>query len=122
MYGAALLAFALSPNYGTGAVALMVAGGGYLAIASTLNTTIQLQVDEAMRGKVLAVYVMGLTGTAPLGVLIQGWAADVVGPRPTVATAGIVFLLLAVALRSTGRLSELDAEPSEALSGDAVGQ
>src|SRR5690606_23132859 len=53
-YGAALVAFGLAPTYGVGLLALLVNGAGYLAIASTLNTTIQLQVDEAMRGRVLA--------------------------------------------------------------------
>lgn len=110
VYGGALMAFALAPGFWAGAAALMVAGGGYLAIASTLNTTIQLQVDERMRGKVLALYVMGLTGTAPIGSLIQGWAADVIGPRPTVVVAGASFLVIAVLLRFTGRLGRLDED------------
>jgi MFS family permease len=116
VYGCALMGFALAPNYWFGAAALMVTGGGYLAIASTLNTTIQIQVDESMRGKVLAVYVMGLTGSAPIGALVQGWAADVIGPRQTVATAGAVFLLLATALRASGRLRDVDAD-----GGDFIG-
>jgi MFS family permease len=121
VYGCALMGFALAPNYWFGAAALMAAGGGYLAIASTLNTTIQLQVAENMRGKVLAVYVMGLTGSAPIGALVQGWAADVIGPRLTVVIAGVVFFLLALALRSTGRLRDVDAEGEEPLGAKPAG-
>ena len=110
VYGGSLMAFALAPNHWFGVVALVVAGGGYLAIASTLNTTIQLQVAENMRGKVLAFYVMGITGTAPLGSLIQGWTADVVGPRETVVTSGALFVLLAFVLQGTGRVRHLDDE------------
>lgn len=117
IYGASLVAFALAPTYEFGAVALVVAGGGYLAIASTLNTTIQVQVDERMRGKVLALYVMGLTGTAPIGALIQGWTAEVIGPRQTVVTAGALFFVLAIALRATGRLRHVDDEGAVPLGG-----
>jgi predicted MFS family arabinose efflux permease len=108
IYGASLLAFALAPGYWVGVVALLVAGAGYLAIASTLNTTIQLQVDERMRGKVLALYLMGLTATIPLGNLVQGWAVDLIGPRPTVAVAATAFLAVAAVLASRGRLRLMD--------------
>ncbi len=66
-------------------VALLVAGAAYLAIASTLNTAVQLQVDEDMRGKVLSLYVMGLTIATPIGSLLQGWLVEMIGPRPVVA-------------------------------------
>jgi MFS family permease len=93
VYGAALVAFALSPWYALAFVALLCCGGAYLAIASTLNTTIQLQVDELMRGKVLAAYVMFLTLAMPVGALVQGAMAEVVGARVTVACAGAIFLV-----------------------------
>jgi len=92
VYGGCLVAFALAPGYAVAVVALLFAGGGYLAISSTLNTTIQLQVDESMRGKVLALYVMFLTLAVPVGALVQGWLAEVFGPRVTVAGAGLAFL------------------------------
>jgi MFS family permease len=107
-YGGALILFGLSPVYAVGVLALLAAGAGYLAIASSLNTTIQLQVDERMRGKVLAFYVMGITLTAPLGSLVQGLAAEVVGPRATVTTAGLLFIAAAAGLRSRGALARLD--------------
>ena len=98
VYGSALVAFALAPTYGVAVVALLVAGAGYLAIASTLNTTIQLQVDESKRGKVLAVYLMALTLAMPVGALVQGWLAGVIGPRVTVAVAGALFVATGVVL------------------------
>jgi MFS family permease len=93
VYGGSLVLFALSPWYGLAFVALLFSGGAYLAIASTLNTTIQLQVDELMRGKVLAAYVMFLTLAMPVGALVQGTLADAIGARATVAGAGALFLV-----------------------------
>lgn len=98
-YGGALIAMGVSPVAPLGAVALLFAGAGYLGISSTLNTTVQLQVTEAMRGKVLALYVMVLTLAVPLGSLVQGWLVDLVGVQVTVAGAGVSFLILFAALR-----------------------
>lgn len=109
-YGGALVLFALSPVYAVAFVALLAAGAGYLAIASSLNTTIQLQVDERMRGKVLAFYVLGITFSAPVGSLVQGAAAQVVGPRATVAAAGLAFLGVLALLQARGSMDRLDDE------------
>lgn len=111
-YGAAIVAFGLAPVYLLGIVALFVTGAGYLAIASTLNTTIQLQVDEAMRGKVIALYVMVLTFALPLGGLLQGLFAQAVGPQIAVATFGAAFLAVWAWLRFGGgdHLASMDAD------------
>ncbi len=98
-YGASVLAFALSPTFVVALVALLIAGAAYLAIASTLNTAVQLQVDEDMRGKVLSLYVMGLTIATPIGSLLQGWLVEVIGPRPVVAGAGAAMFAITVWLR-----------------------
>jgi MFS family permease len=108
--GASLILFALAPNAAVGFVGLLGVGAGYLAIASSLNTTIQLQVDERMRGKVLAFYVLGITLSAPLGSLVQGVLAEVIGPRTTVAGAGAAFVGVLVLLRARGTLAHLDDE------------
>ena len=102
------MAFALSPGYWWGLAALLVAGAGYLAVASTLNTTLQLLVDEHMRGKVIALYLMGLTGTVPVGNLIQGWATEAVGPRITVLVGGAAFLAVTAWLAASRRLRLMD--------------
>ena len=108
IYGGSLMAFALSPTYWWGVLALLVAGAGYLAVASTLNTTLQLLVDERMRGKVIALYLMGLTGTVPLGNLIQGWMTEAIGPRVTVTLSGAAFLAVVGWLATSRRLRLMD--------------
>ncbi len=108
-YGLALVALSLAPIAIVGALALLVAGAGYLGISSTLNTTIQLQVTETMRGRVLALYVMTLTVAIPFGSLIQGWLVDLIGVQVTVAGAGALFLGVFAVLRwGTGLLAQMD--------------
>jgi MFS family permease len=108
--GTSLALFALSPSAWVGFFFLMGAGAGYLAIASSLNTTIQLQVDERMRGKVLSFYVLGVTFVAPIGALVQGFLVDAIGPRAAFTFAGAAFLGLLLLLRSRGSLRHLDAD------------
>jgi len=114
-YGIAIVAFGVAPSYPMAIAALLVAGGGYLAIASTLNTTIQLQVDEVMRGKVVAVYIMFLTAALPLGGLVQGILAQYIGPQVAVVLFGIAFLAVFAWLRLvSGLLPRMDDDVSTA--------
>lgn len=113
IYGTALVAFAVAPVFAAAVALLVVAGGGYLALSSTLNTTIQVQVDERRRGKVLALYVMGLTGSYPIGALVQGALADVVSVRVVTATSGLVLLAVLGRLLATARLQTMDEDPHD---------
>jgi MFS family permease len=112
--GLSIVLFALSPNAWFGFVFLLGAGAGYLAIAASLNTTIQLQVEETLRGKVLAFYILGVTLVAPLAALLQGVLVDLLGPRVAFTFAGAVFLAVLVVLRLRGSLTALDAESAPA--------
>jgi MFS family permease len=110
-YGGTVCIFGLAPTYAVGLAALLAAGGAYLAVASTLNTAVQLQVDEEMRGKVLALYLMTFTAAYPLGSLIQGWLAEHVGARTAVAGAGALLVLVTLVVRfRTNNFARLDDE------------
>ena len=98
-YGLALISLAAAPSAVLGAIALLFAGAGYLGISSTLNTTVQMQVAESLRGRVLALYVMVLTIAIPIGSLLQGWLVDLVGVQITVAGAGVLFLCVFAVFR-----------------------
>jgi MFS family permease len=96
VYGAAVAAFALSPGYWFGLVALTVVGAGFLTVISTTNTAVQVIVADRVRGRVLAFRIMAFTGAYPIGALVQGYIADVIGPRPTVASAGLILAAIGV--------------------------
>jgi MFS family permease len=100
VYGVAVLGMALTPNYTGGLVAMACIGVAYLAVASVLNTSIQLAVDDQFRGRVIALYVMVFTGAYPLGSLLQGIATDRFGVRLVVGVAGGALLAYAAVLAS----------------------
>jgi predicted MFS family arabinose efflux permease len=92
IYGLAVLGMAVTPTYAGGLAAMACIGVAYLAVASVLNTSIQLAVDDRFRGRVLALYVMVFTGAYPLGSLVQGLATDRFGVRAVVGVAGAALL------------------------------
>jgi predicted MFS family arabinose efflux permease len=100
VYGVAVLGMALTPNYAGGLAAMACIGVAYLAVASVLNTSIQLAVDDRYRGRVLALYVMVFTGAYPFGSLLQGLATDRFGVRAVVGVAGAALLAYAAVLAS----------------------
>ncbi|MGK5171592.1 MFS transporter [Geodermatophilus sp. CPCC 205761] len=104
-YGVAVTGFGLAPTFPVALAALVVVGGAFLAIISAVNTSVQMIVADAVRGRVLALRIMVFTGATPLGALLQGWVADVAGPRPTVVAAGVLLVVaFAVLARLRGRL------------------
>ena len=52
---------------------------------------IQLQVDEHMRGKVIALYLMAISTGLPVGSLVMGILYDAIGPRATEVGAGALI-------------------------------
>ncbi len=109
-YSVAVMSFALAPVFPVALLALMVVGACHLTSASLLNTTIQLQVDETRRAKVLSVYIMVLTLASPLGQLSLGQLIELFGPRRVMFTAGTAMFLAGTVLLVTGRLAQLDGD------------
>jgi predicted MFS family arabinose efflux permease len=108
LYGAVLLGFAQSPAIGIAVACIGIAGACFLAVISTLNTTVQLLVDERLRGRIMAIYVMAFTAAYPIGSLLQGAVADHIGAPATTSSAAVILLAVTVWVRSTSVFDRLD--------------
>jgi MFS family permease len=104
-YGVSVAATGLAPVYAAAVAALLFFGAAYLAIASTINTTIQLVVREDVRGTVIAIYLACLTGALPIGLLVWGVVSDAVGIRPTTVGAGALLVVVTGVFIATGRFA-----------------
>ena len=88
--GFALLRAAL-PSY----FVIAAVGAFYFAFITALNTTLQTQLDDAVRGRVMALWMMGFGGTVALGNLAAGPIVDAVGITAVLLFGAGVALLLA---------------------------
>jgi MFS family permease len=79
--GGGTIAFGLSPTLLVALPALAVAGAGYLATNATATTAIQLDVDDAQRGRVAALWSMAFLGVRPFASLADGALASAFGLR-----------------------------------------
>jgi len=84
-YSVSLCAFALERSTVAADVNVAVLGAFYFAFVTALNTTLQARLHESVRGRVLALWMMGFGGTVGLGNLLIG---------PVVAAVGITDVLL----------------------------
>jgi MFS family permease len=71
-------------------------GVGFMIIFTIINSLIQLNVVDEMRGRVLSLYTLTFFGIAPFGSLIAGAMAQVWGMSETIALSALVTLIGAI--------------------------
>lgn len=77
--------------------ALFTIGVGTLAFLGATNTLIQTLAPDAVRGRAIAVYTMVAIGVVPLGTLLIGSIASVIGLHAAFALAGAISLVCVIA-------------------------
>jgi len=82
-------AAALAPSYIWFAVLLIPVGLSALTVLTTANAMVQLSVDPAMRGRVMALYMAMFMGGTPLASPLIGWIGSAWGPRWTILIGSI---------------------------------
>lgn len=73
-------------------IALM--GWGAVTQLATMNTLIQLQVPNALRGRVFSIYLWALQGIAPFGSLLVGWMTQEFTLSTTAIICGLICLVV----------------------------
>jgi len=97
-------------------VAILLLGCVYFAVITSLSTVLQEDLDDGVRGKVMALWIMGFGGTVPFGGLAGGAAMNRFGIVPVL----VVGALVAVALAAYADLRPAQAEPSDPALADAA--
>jgi MFS family permease len=89
---------ALTPQLWLFALMMVPIGMFGMTVNVTANTSIQMATDPAMRGRVMALYMMVFLGGTPVGAPIAGWITDTYGVRAGLAVGGVISALAAVAI------------------------
>jgi MFS family permease len=95
LFSVSLIALALCRSQWLATGVLAVTGFGMMVHMASSNTIVQTLVDPAKRGRVMSFYALAFMGAAPLGSLLLGAVADLVGTPWTLALSGVVCLAAA---------------------------
>lgn len=88
--GGSLLFLAFAPQLPVALLFMGISGVGMMAQSSAINTYIQTHAVPEMRGRAISYYVMAYQGLIPVGSLLIGWVAHLIGPRPAVLIEGLI--------------------------------
>lgn len=96
-FGLMLVAFALSRNLWLSYGLLLATGVFLIALFAAVTSLVQLKTSEAMRGRVLSIFMLAFRGGMPLGDLTAGWVAQSFSPQAALAINGALLTLIAAA-------------------------
>lgn len=108
LYGVLLALTGLAPFYPMFLVLLVSVGLSRLLFMTAAETMVQFSSNLAIRGRVMAFWVMVIVGGQALGGPIMGAIAEAIGPKSALVVAGAAPALAAIAigivLARSGRL------------------
>jgi MFS family permease len=100
IFGVMVIIFALSHSFLRSTICLIFVGAAMVSITATINTLLQTLVVDEMRGRVMSFYSLTFLGFAPIGSLLLGTSADLVGTRRgfngtqlALAASGLVIIV-----------------------------
>ncbi len=91
-----LAAFAFNTHFGLALLLAFGLGVGYMLTFTSINTLLQTNVDDQMRGRVMGLYTLTFFGFAPFGNLAIGTLAERWGMSLIIALSAACALVLAV--------------------------
>ena len=105
LYGVAALAAVLSTRQAVAMALLFVAAWSLVTAFSTLNSLVQENAPDALRGRVLSIYGLAFRGGMPLGSLIAGPLVRTLGaPAVLGSFSGLLALVSVAVYIRNGRL------------------
>lgn len=108
VYGAFLVTAGLAPVYPMFLAVLPAIGLARLLYVTASETMVQLSSNLAIRGRIMAFWVMVIVGGQAIGGPIMGWFAENLGPKTAMVISGTVpavaAIVLSIVLAHSGRL------------------
>ena len=96
-FAVTLVGFALLRSPGPAYPLLFAVGACYFATVTSLSTVLQEHLDDAVRGRVMALWIMGFGGTVPLGLLAGGFVTEHTSVTTVILIGAAIAAMLAVA-------------------------
>jgi MFS family permease len=95
-FGLLIALFALSRILWINAALLFAAGLCMVMVFAMLSSLVQLTAPDAMRGRVMSIYMVAFRGGMPLGSLASGWMANATSAPAVLVGNGLLLSCVAV--------------------------
>jgi MFS family permease len=98
LFSLSLIVFSLSRTYMLSLASLAFVGFSSVIAISITNTILQINVEDAFRGRVMGVFMLTFAGMMPFGNLLSGALAHKFGVSAAVFTGGVICLIFFTAV------------------------
>jgi MFS family permease len=92
-FGTGLILLSLSRNFTLSLILMVFIGLGMMMQAAASNTILQTITDDDKRGRVMSFYTIAIMGTSPIGSLMAGALAKIIGAPGTMMAGGIATII-----------------------------
>jgi MFS family permease len=96
LLGLAEVVTGLSGMFWVSLIAMAVVGVGTILMSATANTVIQLRVPDALRGRVMSIYLAVFAGSTPIGGLLMGTIAATAGVAEALVIGGAISAVVGI--------------------------
>jgi len=96
IYGTLILAFSLSKVLWLSEILLFFTGAALMMVFSTVTSLVQLIAPDNMRGRVMSIYMVAFRGGMPLGSLLSGYLATLIGTPLVIGMNGVLLVVVAI--------------------------
>ncbi len=94
VFGVAGVTVGLASSVVLASVGMMVAGAAWVLTLTTVNASSQLMAPEWIRGRAMSLYTLAFSGIYPIGSILSGALADVVGASGAmIGFSGVTIVL-----------------------------
>jgi len=105
--GCVVLTFGVVPAVALGGFAL--AGLGFGAAMTGLATVVQERAPEELRGRIMALWLVGFVGSRPIAAALLGGTADLFNVQAAFAVAAVLSIIVALLCRPSNLVGPLPA-------------
>jgi MFS family permease len=96
LVGISLLLFAYITNLYLGLLFVTIGGFGTILQGSVIMTIVQRDTAAKFRGRIISIMAMAIFGMLPLGSLLVGYVAPILGTANTICIEGILAVIITV--------------------------
>jgi predicted MFS family arabinose efflux permease len=93
-FGVLIIAFAKNPLVWIAYPLIFCAGAAMMMLFALINSLVQMNAHDSMRGRVVSIYMVAFRGAMPLGALITGWLAQHYSISAVITVEGALLSLL----------------------------